>query len=428
MKRFTIAIAALCALASSLFFVHRTAYAQVALSPVAHMQFLDSSARPLAGGCVFTYSAGTTTPLATYIDSSGSISNPNPVILDSGGFANIWLSATAYKFVVYSNGGVNCSTGTYQWAVDNITTSTSSGSGVASSLVSGSPNPATGGIIRMATGDRICWRNAANSADLCVSKDSQDRLIWAGKSFFQTEGAAPGGLAGQDGLYADSTAHRLGMVNNATAADIIVGQATTDTFTNKTFDTAATGNALKVAGNTIDSTVGSGTAVVLAAGFTGTGDVVLQTGPTITSAALVTPTIGGTTITNVPQLAWNAIVYCVCNFGNASPDPTPLSLMDTNQGGILIQHFRLQASPPGFTTCSTYPQYEIYDETAAAAVTGSSITMVSTTTTYDVNVAQNVPASHVLDIRLLNAASGTCNAGGAATLGSVEATVGYIMQ
>ena len=48
--------------------------------------------------------------------------------------------------------------------------------------------------------------------------------------------------AGQDMFYADSTAHRLKMSNNGGTADTVAGAATTDTFTNKTFDTAGSGN------------------------------------------------------------------------------------------------------------------------------------------------------------------------------------------
>lgn len=84
------------------------------LSPVAKMQFLDATGAPLAGGLVYTYAAGTTTPLATYTDSSGVTANSNPIVLDSRGEANIWLSATTYKFKLCD------STNTEIWTVDNI--------------------------------------------------------------------------------------------------------------------------------------------------------------------------------------------------------------------------------------------------------------------------------------------------------------------
>lgn len=84
------------------------------LLPMPRLQFFDPSGVPLAGGKVFTYIAGTTTPLASYSDQSGAFPNSNPVILDSGGFAAIWLSAASYKIVVQDTNGVQ------QWTVDNV--------------------------------------------------------------------------------------------------------------------------------------------------------------------------------------------------------------------------------------------------------------------------------------------------------------------
>jgi hypothetical protein len=85
------------------------------LSPSPKLQFFDANGNPLVGGQLYTYAAGTTTPLASYTDSSGSTANTNPIILDSRGEANVWLaSGTAYKFVLQT------ATGTTIWTVDNI--------------------------------------------------------------------------------------------------------------------------------------------------------------------------------------------------------------------------------------------------------------------------------------------------------------------
>lgn len=68
------------------------------------------------------------------------------------------------------------------------------------------------------------------------------------------------------------------------ASDTYVGRATTDTLTNKTFDTAGTGNVLKLAGQSVSSFTGSTTL--------GVGVVVLQQGPTI-SAPFIDVISGG---------------------------------------------------------------------------------------------------------------------------------------
>jgi hypothetical protein len=55
----------------------------------------------LVGGKLYTYAAGTTTPIATYTDNTGNTSNTNPVILDSAGQANVWLTdAVNYKYTL----------------------------------------------------------------------------------------------------------------------------------------------------------------------------------------------------------------------------------------------------------------------------------------------------------------------------------------
>jgi len=98
------------------------AAAQVGVSPwqSPHVTFIDANGVPLAGGCVFTYLGGTSTPQATYTDSTSNTPNANPVILDSTGSANIWLGPYDYKFAIWSTGGVNCATGAQQWTVDQV--------------------------------------------------------------------------------------------------------------------------------------------------------------------------------------------------------------------------------------------------------------------------------------------------------------------
>lgn len=83
----------------------------------------------LAGGQVFTYAAGTTTPLQSYTDSTALVANSNPIILDSSGQASIWI-AGAYKVVIEDpNGNVLSTTDNVQdlFTYDNIqSTSTTS--------------------------------------------------------------------------------------------------------------------------------------------------------------------------------------------------------------------------------------------------------------------------------------------------------------
>jgi hypothetical protein len=87
------------------------------LTPSPKQQIFGSDGLPLVGGKIYTYAAGTTTPLATYTDYTAGTANTNPVILNSLGQANIWLAtSSSYKFSVYTSADV------LLYTVDNIAT------------------------------------------------------------------------------------------------------------------------------------------------------------------------------------------------------------------------------------------------------------------------------------------------------------------
>ena len=65
----------------------------------------DNSGQPLAAGKVYTYSAGTTTPVSLYTSSDKSTSATNPLILDGNGKAQVWADGR-YKFVVKTSADV----------------------------------------------------------------------------------------------------------------------------------------------------------------------------------------------------------------------------------------------------------------------------------------------------------------------------------
>lgn len=85
------------------------------LAPYLKQRFVDSNGNALFKGTVTTYQAGTTTPIATYPDSTGGTANANPITLNVRGECDIWLLPNvAYKFVVTD---VN---GNPVWTEDNV--------------------------------------------------------------------------------------------------------------------------------------------------------------------------------------------------------------------------------------------------------------------------------------------------------------------
>ena len=147
----------------------------VALSPLfVGYQVLNHSGLPNAGGFIYVYQAGTSTPAITYTDSSGTIANTNPIQLDAAGYIpdQIWVDpGSSYKFVVESATGTIL--GTYDnipgWSALNIGFSVSS--------------TAPYGTVARALVDRgICVTDAPFNADPTGTNDSTAAFSSAAKA------------------------------------------------------------------------------------------------------------------------------------------------------------------------------------------------------------------------------------------------------
>ena len=112
--------------------------AAVLLSPYGiGQQFFDDNGVPLAGGLIYTYQAGSSTPLVTYTTNGGTIANANPIVLDAAGRVpqEIWLlTGYSYKFVLQNASAVLIQT------LDNIYP-------ILQNAPTSSPAIPTGGII-----------------------------------------------------------------------------------------------------------------------------------------------------------------------------------------------------------------------------------------------------------------------------------------
>lgn len=74
----------------------------------------DNNGDPLSGGLLEVFVAGTATPATTYSDVGLTTPNTNPVVLDAGGRATVFLAPGSYKFIQKTSGGVTV------WSQDNI--------------------------------------------------------------------------------------------------------------------------------------------------------------------------------------------------------------------------------------------------------------------------------------------------------------------
>lgn len=89
----------------------------MAVLPLNNPKFraFDANGNPLSGGKLYSYAAGTSTPLDTYTTRAGDVANANPVVLNANGEADVWTTpGVLYKFVLKNASDVT------QWTVDNV--------------------------------------------------------------------------------------------------------------------------------------------------------------------------------------------------------------------------------------------------------------------------------------------------------------------
>ena len=82
-------------------------------------QFFDANGNPLSGGKLYAYSAGTTTPKATYTTAAATVENAHPIVLDSAGRATLFIEGS-YRFDLYDANDVLIE------STDNVTSFTTS--------------------------------------------------------------------------------------------------------------------------------------------------------------------------------------------------------------------------------------------------------------------------------------------------------------
>ena len=162
----------------------------------------DANGDPLAGGLLYAYEAGTTTPLDTFTTRAGSVANANPVVLDANGEADVWLTpGLLYKFVLKSSAGVT------QWTVDNHPAT--------EDLSMADGNVSAPGLAFTDDVDTGFYRPAADQLGISAG-GALSGLFTASQALFRD------GLVGAPGIGfkddADNGAYRIGANNWALAA------------------------------------------------------------------------------------------------------------------------------------------------------------------------------------------------------------------
>ncbi|MCK9361698.1 hypothetical protein M0Q28_05775 [Patescibacteria group bacterium] len=138
--------------------------------------FVTGTSDPLAGGKLYTYLPGTTTPTTTYTTSAGTVANANPVVLDANGEADVWFTGTI-KLVLVDSADVTV------WTKDNVGAVGSYGSltGDSTGNISGFDNGTFTGRVTTATltvsGTPTFTDNTVNGADLIDNTITSAKIL-----------------------------------------------------------------------------------------------------------------------------------------------------------------------------------------------------------------------------------------------------------
>jgi hypothetical protein len=137
--------------------------------PYFRPQFFDSNGKPLDGGKVYTYKAGTTTPLTTYRDAAFT-PNTNPIILDSAGSADIFIGIQSVKFTIFDKNDALIKT------VDQVTGANSTAVGLQTIV----PITTNGVQTTFALGVEP---EVAQNCTVIVQSSSGDRIVYMTSEF-----------------------------------------------------------------------------------------------------------------------------------------------------------------------------------------------------------------------------------------------------
>lgn len=316
------------------------------ITPSAKTQFIGANGEPLVGGKLYTYAAGTTTPLPTYTDNTGATPNTNPIILDSRGEANVWLGEATYKFKLTDANDVEI------WTVDYIAAPTTALSPVLTGNVTISSDSSGPALKITQTGTGYVMR-VQDSADPDLTPFVINASGYVGL----------GTTAPAEALDIDNNG-KLQFSSNGTALTVISADAT-----NSTIDVKNARNFVVKTNGSTNLTVSSAGALTAAGGLT-----VSAGGASITGNSSITGTLSATS--NITTSAGNIAATTGSITAGTSVTATTSVITDTvseRTGGAGVT----VAGVPIISSAIAGDYIRIASKTVQATTSGTSVPFTS---------------------------------------------------
>lgn len=187
-------------------------------------QFFDDNGDPLAGGLLYVYAAGTTTPATTYTTQSGLVNNTNPIVLDAAGRTPYEICVNGgvlYKFTLRDSASVLIGTYDNIPAIDDPTVFNNLISVTGTDTLTGTSVPPITGYTAGATYSFVAINSNTGATTISIDGLGAKEILYDSSTSLSAGAIVAGKIS-----YIEYDGTRFQLINGITASQIPDGSIT----------------------------------------------------------------------------------------------------------------------------------------------------------------------------------------------------------